>query len=377
MKCISCGYGSLKNFLKVPGAPMCVQVITGAHIKKDKKINLEILICEKCTLVQLSNKNYLKEGYYDDYIMSRTHSHFSKNYQTSLAKDFVETFNLKNKSIVDVGCGDGYFALALMRQKAKVLGIEPSDVACDSARQKGVKVIRGYVDDKFRLKGKMDAFVTCQVFEHISDPGKLLKNIKKFLKEDAYGLIEVPSVVKAIHDNRYYDFFPDHVAYFSPTSLSYLAQASGFDVISVKHTANDEYITAYLRLAKNSGLPKDFQKTFTSYKTEFRNFFDKLKNKKVAVWGAGAKGVSSISFSGIDVSNISFCVDSDPNKLGRFLPGSHIKIVSPESLHKNKQDVIVVTAMMYKDEIVSTLRKKFGYKKSQIAVIAPKPMFIG
>ena len=113
--------------MKVPNAPRRVQVIPEKLLAEDRKINLEILKCDKCTLVQLSNKNYVVDDYYDDYIMSRTYSPSARKYLRELASDFVSSFNLKNKGVVDVGCGDGYFVHALIREKAKAFGIEPSD----------------------------------------------------------------------------------------------------------------------------------------------------------------------------------------------------------------------------------------------------------
>ncbi|QQG40396.1 MAG: methyltransferase domain-containing protein [Candidatus Levyibacteriota bacterium] len=376
MRCISCGFEKLSTFLEVPNAPMRVQVISEKNLQRDKKNDLKILKCEKCTLIQLSDKNYVVNDYYDDYIMSRTYSPHARKYLKGLAKDFISFFDLKNKLVVDVGCGDGYFVYALLKAKSKSIGIEPSDVATRLAKDKGVKVIRDYVDDKFKLDQKADAFVTLEVFEHISDPKKLLTNIKKFLKVGGYGLVEVPSLVKTLRDNRYYDFFPDHVAYYSPTSLSYMLHLNGFDVFSVKHSPDENYLIAYFQYTNKSGLGNNIQKQFIDYRSQYKKFFRNIANNKIALWGAGAKGISSISFSNIPKDAIVFCVDSDPNKWGTYLPGSHIPVASPDALKKEDINVVVVTAMAYVDEIVSTLQKKYNFKKNQIAVITPEPMFL-
>jgi SAM-dependent methyltransferase len=376
MKCISCNFNVLSAFIVIPNAPMRAQVISKNLLAKDRKINLKIFKCERCGLVQLSKENYVADNYYNDYMMSRTYSSFSRHYQKSLSKDFVSFFDLKNKLIIDVGFGDGYFSLALMKQGAKVLGIEPSEVASKLAVRKGVRVVKAYVDDSFKLLKKADAFVACQVFEHTSNPKNLLANIKKFLKLGGYGMIEVPSLVKSLSDDRFYDFFPDHVAYYSPSSLCYMLQLNGFDVISIKHTANSEYITAYFKYTRVLGLESNAQILFASYKKELKEFFKRLKGKKIALWGAGAKGISAASFSNISNKDIVFCIDSDPNKFNHYLPGSHIRVVSPAILDKEKVDIVIVTAMMYRDEIVSTLMNKYKYDKSKIVVIAPRPMFI-
>src|SRR5438128_266907 len=119
MKCISCG-NTLKVFLRISNAPRYVQrLLAENELKKDKKIKLRILQCPRCTLIQLDRSLYVEEDYYEDYLMSRTYSAFSQKYQTNLAKTYVDTFNLKNKHIMEVGCGDGFFAEKLMTAGAK------------------------------------------------------------------------------------------------------------------------------------------------------------------------------------------------------------------------------------------------------------------
>ncbi len=343
------------------------------EIKKRTKVTLKLYKCDRCTLVQLPDTYKLDEDYYDDYLMSRTYSAFSKKYQSWLAHEFVEKFSLQNKKVVDVGCGDGYFAAFLKDHGAVVTGIEPSKTAARMARERGVQVIEKYVDDGLSVKQKFSGFTTCQVFEHIREPGKLLTNIKKFMENESYGLIEVPSLVKSVHDRRFYDFFPDHVAYYSPTSLSYMLDINGFEVVDIVHTANEEYISAFFRLGSRESL--DLQKGFAGYKTQFEVFLKKLKKKKVAVWGAGGKGPALLSFSGIEAADIAYCVDSDPNKQGKYLLGE-IPVRHPDALAEGGVDIVLVTAMMYNEEIIKILKNKYSFQDDQIAVISPYPRFL-
>lgn len=376
MICISCKSSQMDLFLKMPNAPSNVQkLLIDKEFYIKKKVILKIYKCKICTLVQLAEDISIEDDYYNDYIMTRTHSPFLRSYQKKLARKFVRSFNLVGKKILEIGCGDGYFSTLLSKEKASVLAVEPSKTAANIARKKGIRVIEDYVDDNFQLSEMVNAFVACQVFEHIRKPDELLKNIKRFLLPGAFGLIEVPSLLKTISSNRFYDFFPDHVAYYSVTSLSYLLSKFGFEVIDIYHAANDEYIVAEIKYPENSSAYISMQNTFEKYKYDFESFFRKLSNKRIAFWGAGAKGVTMISLLGIKGDNIVFCVDSDPNKQGKYLPGG-IKIVSPSKLSKENVDVIVITAMMYKDEIINILRNSYNYKDSQIAVIAPAPSFI-
>lgn len=377
MNCISCGSNNLNLFLEINNAPANVSRLLENKQQKLEKIKLRVNKCLVCKLVQLDFTNHLSLSYYEDYIMTRTsYSPFLRQYQKNLAKEFINRFGLKGKLIVEVGCGDGNFAVSFANAGAKVIGIEPSAVAAKLARKQHIKTIQKYVDDKLEMKEKFHAFSACQVFEHIQEPNKLLTNIKRLLLPESYALIEVPSLSKTISNLRFYDFFPDHSAYFSTTSLSYLLERNGFEIIDIHYSANDEYLVAFAKLVPGIHTSKDnIQKEFSVYKGTFTKFFDNLSGKRIALWGAGAKGVTLLSLLELKNSNIAFCVDSDVNKQGRFLPGG-IEIVNPQTLKKEKVDIVVITAMMYRDEIIKQLKNNFGFKDSQIAVIAPTPRFL-
>ena len=116
-------------------------------------------------------------------------------------------------------------------------------------------------------------------------------------------------------------------------------------------------------------------KSYRTHEMKVKKFLGKLKNKKVALWGAGIRGIPLISFSGLDEHSVLYCIDSDPNKHGKFLPGSHIPVVSPDVIRRNTPDVIVITASFYTKAIVDTLRKKYAYTK-QIATLFPEPAIL-
>ncbi len=141
MECISCGSVKLVQFLKIPNAPQFVERLLTVATGKNKKITLVLYQCSQCLLVQLPRKFYVQDEYYEDYLMSRTYSAFSRKYQSTLAADFIKLFNLKKKSILEVGCGDGFFAKQLMNNGAKVLGIEPSRKAVLLAKKRHVPVL--------------------------------------------------------------------------------------------------------------------------------------------------------------------------------------------------------------------------------------------
>jgi UDP-N-acetylmuramoylalanine-D-glutamate ligase len=100
------------------------------------------------------------------------------------------------------------------------------------------------------------------------------------------------------------------------------------------------------------------------------------KNKKIAVWGAGGKGIAFLSMCNISPNkDILFVIDSDPQKQGKYTTGSHILIKSPKEVNFKKLDLIIISAVMYQKEIIKDLKSKYNYK-NKIALIASKPHII-
>lgn len=352
--------------------PPSTQVIPKKFLKADKKGFLEIYKCQTCTLLQLHEKLDLKKSYYGDYLIDRNYSTFSNRYQDKLAHDFIEHYSLKNTKILEVGCGDGFFAELLKKNGANVVGIDPSENACKATRERGIQAVCKYVNDDLKLDKEFSAFTLCQVLEHIRTPQNFLKKISSLVVPDGVGLIEVPSLPKTLNGKRFSDFFPDHVAYYDIASLSYLLKLAGFEILNISQSMNDEFLTAFVRVKRET---KSLQKDFSDFQGKAESFVKTLKNKNIIAWGAGIRGISILSYSLITDKTFEYCIDSDPKKQGKFLPGSHLKVVSPEELFKKDYDVVIVSAELYIDEIAKLLRKKYNYK-NKIAVLFPEPKFI-
>lgn len=377
-KCIICGNKKTKTLIEISNAPVYVQrLLNKNETEKDKKISLTLLFCNKCKLCQLKKENFIGRDYYSNYSwLPVSYSKQMQTYQKWLAKDFVKYFNLKGKFAFEIGCGDGMFTSFLNKNGLRTIGIEPSKSLYNLAKKK-IKVLNQYLDKKTSLKTKhYDAFVSRQTFEHLENPSKVLRDAKLYLKPDGVGLIEAPSFLTIMKDNRYYDVSREHFAYYTKYTLQYLLTINNFEVIKIFSTANDEYLTAYF---KNNDYYSDelrlFSANYINYKNSVRKLFNLHKNKKIAVWGAGGKGIALLSMCDISPRNILFVIDSDPYKKNKYTPGSHILIKSPKEVNFKKLDLIVISAVMYQDEIIEELKTKYNYP-NKIAIISPKPHII-
>jgi 2-polyprenyl-3-methyl-5-hydroxy-6-metoxy-1,4-benzoquinol methylase len=179
--CRLCGSERLHVCLTLEHAPRNIQrLLTREQLTEDSAITLNVYQCQECGLVQLAQT--LEPEYYDDYVMTASHSPQMRSYQRSQAFDFVSRFGLAGKRVIEIGCGDGNYLQYLREARAIATGIEPSRIFRQMAQERGFQVIEGYVSREWLIPGSpYDAFVTRQVLEHVSDPNDFLQGIRQAL----------------------------------------------------------------------------------------------------------------------------------------------------------------------------------------------------
>jgi SAM-dependent methyltransferase len=321
--------------------------------------------------------NTIHKDYYEDYLMTNSYSNQMQTLQAQqlnkLIKIYKEGSNTNNpKSLVEIGCGDGSFLKKAQSKISRTLGIEPSKSFALQAKINGCKVINGYVNSSYKITNFFfDIFVSRQVFEHLSDPLDVLKGIKQMLNPGAVGLIEVPNGGKSLRKGSFYDFFPDHLQYYSVNSLVAIASAAGFNVISCNEAFGGNYLELWIRNDDNKNIEKLIKNLKVEKKIITSNLLNKIKflysqKKKIMIFGCGAKTLSIFSSFDISISKyISCAIDSDPNKIGRYIPNTSIKILSLSQAKKKNPDAIIILALYYIDEIKHILKKIFVKKNNK------------
>lgn len=366
-ECRLCGSTRTEVSLSIPKAPRNIQsLLREEGLMRDRPIHLEVHTCKICGFVQIPP--VLEEDYYDDYLMGTTHSAQMQSYQAAQAADFIKRFDLQGKRILEVGCGDGSYLDHLKAQGAQVHGIEPSQRFRKLAIGRGHPVEDGYVTANRRVcEVPFDAFVTRQVLEHVPDIHDYLRGLRLNVIDGGYGLVEVPSLEKAIADGRFFDFFTDHVNYFSLDTLALAMRQNGFRVIEASHGMFEEYNVVLVQAVSPPSLAT-LQRALSDLSDDLSRFLreKRQEGKKVCVWGAGGKGLSVLAATGVD--SVDLLVDSDPFKHGLYTPVSHLRIEKPSAQNLSSMDFVVITAMAYRHEIERDLRSMHGFKGT-VAVI--------
>jgi hypothetical protein len=310
----------------------------------------------------VSITNFQGEEYYEDYFMTTTYSSSMQELQKSQIQHFIDLSNgnCANGSLIEVGCGDGSFLNHATGAFKRVVGIEPSSRFAHAARAQGHEIIEGYVQEKNLLTiEKFDYFASRQVFEHLPDPLDCLRGVSGMLNLGAIGFIEVPNGYKALSEGRYFEFFPDHVNYYSVNSLVALATEAGFNVISCAPSFNGDYLELWVSLDSHPGiflekmhlLQMETVKSVESWNVTYSNRSENV------IFGCGAKTLTIVAQNPhIFDKAFQYAIDSDPNKIGKYLPDTSIEILSITDPRLHETRNVWIMALSYIDEIANLVR---------------------
>jgi SAM-dependent methyltransferase len=308
-------------------------------------------------------ENFQPPAYYEDYLMTATYSQRMQAHQEAQAERLAGIHG-SARSFIEIGCGDGSFLRHAARHVGRVVGIEASRAFIAEVRAAGFEVVAGYVGSaKALTEEKFDLFAARQVFEHLPDPVDVLAAVRQMLRPGAVGLIEVPNGFRSLREGRFYEFFPDHVQYYSANSLAGLATRVGLNVIEVREAFGGDYLELWLRhepgaIGGFSSLIERRRKTLDAL-TEAVRCQHAENHAPVMIWGAGAKtlsiwGAAQDGFRG----GIQAIIDSDPHKHGRFAPNSAVPVLAPEAAAALEPRAVLVLALSYREEIARLVREK-------------------
>jgi transketolase len=322
---------------------------------------IRFLKCNNCGLIQIPNKSVLQSDQYKSGNTSMSYSFIEeqREYRVHLANDFINMTNLESAETIDVGCGDGFFA-SQFRSLGNVYGLETQETDIIEAKGRGVTIINSLLPFSKPTQKRFDIAVCTQVLEHIEDLQAFLCAYKNLMKNGAWGLIEVPSLETLRVNNRLLDFFIDHVNYFSLDALSRLLSRY-FEMVEIKNAFNGEYLVAIFR--------NRIDTEYLSQQIPIFNELSRLKEggSKIALWGAGTKGVMLLT-EYKEFADVICCVfDSDDKKRGKYIPGVIFPVQGPQSLNKINPDCVLVASYMYETSIKKTLAN-LGYKGIIISI---------
>jgi hypothetical protein len=367
--CPACGRGTLEPFLEIPAVPVFCNVLWPgrAAALAAPRGDIRLAFCRNCGLVYNVAFDPSLVQYGQRYENSLHFSPRFQQYARELAVRLVETHALHGKRVIGIGCGDaGFLKLLCEAGVAGGLGFDPAYHG-DDLPYWPISIIRdkyseAYVDEQADL-------VTCRhLLEHIEGPREFLAVVRRAIgdRQDTVLYFEVPDFTYTLGDLGIWDIIYEHCSYFTSASLARLFERSGFAVERVESTYGGQFLgleatpngVRNLHSISGAGLASlaDAVASFADvYRAKVDAWSEHVRRtlsegKRIAVWGAGSKGVTFLNtVSGGE--RISLVVDISPRKQGMHVAGTGQRIRAPQALRDDPPDIVLAMNPIYQDEI--------------------------
>ncbi len=346
---------------------------------------LHAYVCSECFLVQLDEFASPQEifgnyAYFSSY--SDSWLEHSKNY-TQLMRSRLGLD--ASSQVVEIGSNDGYLLQYFVDAGIQVLGIEPAANVAAVAMDKGIPTIVKFFGTETAKEmadadQQADLMLGNNVLAHVPDINDFVAGMTIVLKPDGVITMEFPHLLQLMQNNQFDTIYHEHFSYLSLLSVEQIFAKHGLQVFDVDELpTHGGSLRIYVRLAGNEsvsdniiGLRKSeadaglsnldtyaaFGEQAQEIKSSLLEFLNTAKRdgKRVAAYGAPAKGNTLLNYCGVRQDLIDFTVDRNPAKQGRFLPGTHLPVYAPEKLSEAKPDFVLILPWNIKDEIMDKMR---------------------
>ena len=375
MKCTNCRSSDTEVFFILKNAP--VQSIVTIKTYEDAvavpKKDLSLTFCHNCGFIFNStfdtSLDLYTKGYEDQQGFSGTWMKFI----TDFTERFIDKYDIRNKTIIEIGCGKGDFLQVICKLgNNKGIGIDPAYVPGRLEENPNLRFIREfYTESHGDLPA--DVIVCRHTMEHIHDNLTFIKTIRRAIEKnpEVIVLIEVPSIVRILRINAFWDIFYEHCSYFSPGSLSRLFRWNKFEILDNYLEYDNQYLFLEAKPAQEvidmphpdeepvPELKKYVDQFVISVNDELERWKERLlqmkkDNKKVVIWGGGSKSVGFLTHFN-DLNVIKHVVDINPHMQGNFIPGIGIQYVPPKFLESYRPDSVIIMNGVYEKEIQKML----------------------
>jgi 2-polyprenyl-3-methyl-5-hydroxy-6-metoxy-1,4-benzoquinol methylase len=353
----------------------------------EKWLPLRVLVCKQCWLVQTEDYAGAEELFDAEYAYFSSFSDTWLQHAETYVTEMVRRLELNTSSnVIEVAANDGYLLQYVQAKGIPCFGVEPTASTAAAARAKGITIIEEFfgpqLTDKLVAGGKQaDLIVANNVLAHVPDINSFVAGFAPLLKPLGVATFEFPHLIRLMEHTQFDTIYHEHFSYLSLTAVKSVFDFNGLQIFDVQEISThggslrvftqrkDEAkhkITAAVDIimtneanvgVKTEQYYTNFQKRANDIKQSLIKFLieSKRRGKSVAAYGAAAKGNTLLNFAGINSDLLSFVVDRNPSKQGKFMPGSHIPIVSEEYLQKERPSYVVILPWNLKDEITKQL----------------------
>lgn len=400
--CRSCGTAPLTDVLSLGETPLANALRSAADLAApEATFPLDLAVCPKCALVQITAE-VPPDDLFRDYVYFSSFSDTMLKHAAELASEVVASEKLgANSLVVEAASNDGYLLKNYAAAGVPVLGIEPArNVARVAVERHNIPTRSEFFTQEYaaQLVGeglRADVFHAHNVLAHVPDLNGFVAGVRTLLKPTGVAVIEAPYVKDMLDHCEFDTIYHEHLCYFSLTALDACFRRHGLTIRDVKRVpihggtlrlyaspsasaVAGPRVTALLAEEAAWGVGtlepyRAFAERVSEIKRGLRALLAQLKasGKRIAAYGASAKGSTLLNYCEIGPDTLDFIVDRSTVKQGKFTPGTRLKIHAPEKLLDDMPDYTLLLTWNFADEI---LKQQAEYRARGGKFIVPVPL---
>ncbi|KAF1043696.1 MAG: hypothetical protein GAK35_02073 [Herbaspirillum frisingense] len=403
MKCRHCQTELHDTFIDLGFSPPSNAYLKAEDLRRPETYYpLKVMVCRQCWLVQTEDYTHYDQLFDTDY------AYFSSTSTTWLehASRYVDMIagrlGLGARSlVVELAANDGYLLQYVQRKGIPCLGVEPTRSTADAARAKGIPIVEEFFGVALgrRLReshGAADLIAANNVLAHVPDINDFVGGMAALLAPEGTVTVECPHLLNLVAQSQFDTIYHEHFSYLSLVAVERVMRSQGLRVYDVEELpthggslriyacrleagiAASPAVEAMLARERAFGLESiegyaGFQRKAEEIKAQLLAFLleQKRAGKKVLAYGAAAKGNTLLNYSGVHPDLLAMVADAAPSKQDKYMPGSHIPIVSPQRLLQEKPDVVLILPWNIKDEVAHQLAEIRGWG-GRFAIAVPQ-----